>query len=270
MAEVQFAKKHIRNRFSLMVMPYVTEGLWSVYDNAKVVCEKNGQIDQTLKTFQNLLTYIPKWDDDRLNAEVSRIQTASGCSYLEEMLTGVLVTYLRAFASVQYKSTEDNIEVEFERPPLPRFIHALYKEAARQSWQNAYLFKTYSTSTEQQARNRKELDLILDGCLDTTLDSFLPWKSIVENYFKEPTHNEKEVPIKPTEMEEDKPRVKFEDSESDSDSESESESEKGGPPIQLSDELTEIEFESLDKEPESESEEVGELVPSEEALVLKL
>jgi len=268
MSEVQFAKKHIRNRFSLMIMPHVNEGLWSIYENAKTVCETNGQVDQTLKTFQNLLTYIPKWDDERLNAEVSRIQTASGCTYLEEMLTGVLITYLRAFASVQYQNTQDNIEVEFERPPLPRFIHALYKEAARQSWQHAYLFKTYGTTHEQQARNRKELDVVLEGCLDTTLDSFLPWKSIVEHYFKEPVHNDKEIPIAPTEMAEEKPHVKFE-KEEESESESDSDdSEQAGPPLKLSDEIVLLDVESLDKEPEAE--EVGELTPSDEALVLKL
>lgn len=197
MSEVQFAKKHIRNRFSLMVLPHISDGIWSVYENAKTICEKNKQVDQTLKTFQNLLTYIPKWDEARLNAEVERIHTASGCTYLEELLTATLITYLRAFASVQYSSNQD-IEVEFERPPLPRFIHELYKECARQCWTHAYLFKTYSTTMEQQARNRKDIDHMLDAAMDTTLDSFLPWKSIVEKYFKEPAVIQREIP--PTTM----------------------------------------------------------------------
>jgi hypothetical protein len=197
MSEVQFAKKHIRNRFSLMVLPHISDGIWSVYENAKTICEKNKQIDQTLKTFQNLLTYIPKWDEARLNAEVERIHTASGCTYLEELLTATLITYLRAFAAVQYSSNQD-IEVEFERPPLPRFIHELYKECARQCWTHAYLFKTYSTTMEQQARNRKDIDHMLDAAMDTTLDSFLPWKSIVEKYFKEPEVKKSEIP--PTTM----------------------------------------------------------------------
>lgn len=193
MSEVQFAKKHIRNRFSLMVLPHISDGIWSVYENAKTICEKNKQIDQTLKTFQNLLTYIPKWDEARLTAEVERIHTASGCTYLEELLTATLITYLRAFAAVQYSSNQD-IEVEFERPPLPRFIHELYKECARQCWTHAYLFKTYSTTMEQQARNRKDIDHMLDAAMDTTLDSFLPWKSIVEKYFKEPAVIHREIP----------------------------------------------------------------------------
>ena len=279
MSEVQFAKKHIRNRFSLMVLPHISEGIWSVYENAKIICEKNKQIDQTLKTFQNLLTYIPKWDESRLNAEVERIQTASGCSYLEELLTATLITYLRAFAAVQYSANQD-IEVEFERPPLPRFIHELYKECARQCWTHAYLFKTYSTSMEQQARNRKEIDSMLETSLDSTLDSFLPWKSIVEKYFKEPEIKKSE--IVPTHMMEDakeeeeeeekeipeKKKVEF-DVESDGGSVV-SEDDKPNPNMKISDEECELDVEELEDGSSALKEEaVTELEASEE-LVLNL
>lgn len=272
MSEVQFAKKHIRNRFSLMVMSHVADGLWSVYENAKSVCEKNNQIDQTLKTFQNLLTFIPKWDEARLVAEVERIQIASNCNYLEELLTGTLITYLRAFAAVQYANTPE-IEVEFERPPLPRFIHELYKECARQCWTHAYLFKTYGTSMEQQARNRRDIDGILETCLDTTLDSFLPWKSIVEKYFKEP--EAKKSDIVPTNMmeeeeeeekEEPKRNVKF---ETEDDEEDEDEDEGPKPALTLSDEACDIDLGIEDEDEKAETESVGSLVPSDE-LVLNL
>lgn len=263
MSEVQFAKKHIRNRFSLMVLPHISEGLWSVYENARISCEKNRQIDQTLKIFQNLLTFIPKWDEARLITEVERIQTASGCSYLEELLTATLITYLRAFAAVQYTNAPE-IEVEFERPPLPRFIHELYKECARQSWTHAYLFKTYSTTTEQQARNRRELDSLLDQALDTTLDSFLPWKTIVDKYFKEKPVAEQT--IEPTHMAEEqdaseKKGVSFAVEEEE---EEEDEQEGGGPPLQLSEEIVSLDVEELK---DDEDEEVN-LEPTEDTLVL--
>ena len=269
MSEVQFAKKHIRNRFSLMVMSHVADGLLSVYQNAKTACEKNNQIDQTLKTFQNLLTFIPKWDESILAAEVERIQIASNCNYLEELLTATLITYLRAFAAVQYTNTPE-IEVEFERPPLPRFIHELYKECARQSWTHAYLFKTYGTSMEQQARNRREIDTILDTCLDTALDSFLPWKSIVEKYFKEPDTKKSE--IVPTNMmeeeeeEEEERNVKFDVEESE-DGDSDDDEDGPKPALTLSDETCDIDLGIEDEKYETES--VGSLVPSDE-LVLNL
>jgi hypothetical protein len=276
MSEVQFAKKHIRNRFSLMVMSHVADGLLSVYENSKSVCEKNNQIDQTLKTFQNLLTFIPKWDEARLIAEVDRIQIASNCNYLEELLTATLITYLRAFAAVQYANTPE-IEVEFERPPLPRFIHELYKECARQCWTHAYLFKTYGTSMEQQARNRREIDSILDTCLDTALDSFLPWKSIVEKYFKEPEIKKSEiVPTNMMEEEEEeeeeqqKKNVKFEsEGETEDEDEDEDEDEGPKPTLTLSDETVDIDLGIVDEDEKTETESVGSLVPSDE-LVLNL
>jgi hypothetical protein len=283
--EAQFAKRHIRNRFSLMVQPHVAEGIWSVYENARTICEKNNQTDQILKTFQNLLTRIPVWTDEVLQAEVKRIIAASKCSYLEELLTGVLLTYLRAFAAIQYRTTQDSIDVEFERPPLPKFVHEYYKEVARRSWEHAYLFRTFGVTTEQQARNRKEIDEILDTAFDTVLDSFLPWQSIVNTYFSvEDTPQQKaEDVIKPTETEpapapvpppspaEPEKRVAFEDVEEDEDDVGTDDEDH--PKLQLSDEIAEIDLgiegeETKKKEKEDEKE--VKLEAKDGELVLKL
>lgn len=293
--EAQFAKRHIRNRFSLMVLPHVSEGIWSVYENAKTICEKNDQMDQVLKTFQNLLTRIPVWTDEVLQAEVKRIVAASKCSYLEELLTGVLLTYLRAFAAIQYRSTQDSVEVEFERPPLPRFLHEYYKEVARRCWEHAYLFRTIGVPTEQQARNRKQIDDILDSAFDTVLDSFLPWQSIVNTYFSvqdaptptpdviQPT--ETVVPATtaaPTPVSEtEKKAVAFEEAEDDDEDaeDIDEETDDEHPKIHLSDETLELDLgadddeEEKKKPEEKKKEDDGEvnLTPEEgEGLVLKV
>jgi hypothetical protein len=282
--EAQFAKRHIRNRFSLMVQPHVADGIWSVYENARTICEKNNQTDQILKTFQNLLTRIPVWTDDVLQAEVKRIITSSKCSYLEELLTGVLLTYLRAFAAIQYRSTQDSIDVEFERPPLPKFVHEYYKEVARRSWEHAYLFRTFGVTTEQQARNRKEIDLILDTAFDTVLDSFLPWQSIVNTYFSvddtPPTqkaedvfHVEDTVVAPPAPAPTPEPvsekKVAFEDSE-DADGESDvGTDDEDHPKLQLSDETAEIDLGIEEEKKEEEQDEVK-LEAKDGELVLKL
>jgi len=286
MSEVQFAKKHIRNRFSLMVLPHVSEGIWSVYENARTICEKNDQMDQVLKTFQNLLTRIPVWTDEVLQAEVKRIVAASKCSYLEELLTGVLLTYLRAFAAIQYRSTQDSVEVEFERPPLPRFLHEYYKEVARRCWEHAYLFRTIGVPTEQQARNRKQIEDILDSAFDTVLDSFLPWQSIVNTYF---SVQDAPVPtadvIQPTETvvpasapapapvpETEKKAVAFEtdaDNDEDEDDDDDDETDDEHPKIHLSDETLELDLGAVDDEKKDDGD--VNLTPEEgEGLVLKV
>ena len=284
--EAQFAKRHIRNRFSLMVLPHVSEGIWSVYENARTICEKNDQMDQVLKTFQNLLTRIPVWTDEVLQAEVKRIVAASKCSYLEELLTGVLLTYLRAFAAIQYRSTQDSVEVEFERPPLPRFLHEYYKEVARRCWEHAYLFRTIGVPTEQQARNRKQIEDILDSAFDTVLDSFLPWQSIVNTYF---SVQDAPVPtadvIQPTETvvpasapapapvpETEKKAVAFEtdaDNDEDEDDDDDDETDDEHPKIHLSDETLELDLGAVDDEKKDDGD--VNLTPEEgEGLVLKV
>lgn len=245
--EIQFAKKHIRNRFSLMILPHIAEGVWSIYENAVSVCEKNNQRDQTLKTFQNLLTRIPAWTEDTLSAEVKRITIASKCSYLEELLTGVLLTYLRAFAAVQYRSTGDNVEVEFERPPLLKFIHELYKEVARKSWEHAYLYRTIGVPSEQQAKNRREIENLIDIAIDTVLDSFLPWQSIVNTYFSTPVVSRPEEVIQSVEPEPElKKSVSFAEEETDDEEE-----EDDAPKLTLSDETVSLDIPTLDEKEEA-------------------
>jgi len=275
--ESHFAKRHIRNRFSLMVLPQVSEGIWSVYDNAKSICEKNNQGDQILMTFQNLLTRIPLWTDDVLQTEVKRILVASKCSYLEELLTGVLLAYLRTFAAVQYRASQDSIQVEFERPPLGRFIHELYKEVARRCWENAFLFRTVGVRSEQQARNRKEIDGIIDTAIDTVLDSFLPWESIVTNYFSvgdgddaEDTPAPAPAPPAPAPPATPAPAaVKFAETSDDDEDDDDADSDDSSPPkIQLTEEAVDLDgIADLDEK----EEEVDIQVPEEEeSLVLKL
>ena len=270
--ESHFAKRHIRNRFSLMVLPQVSEGIWSVYDNAKSICEKNNQTDQILMTFQNLLTRIPQWTDDVLQAEVKRIIAASKCAYLEELLTGVLLAYLRTFAAVQYRASQDSIEVEFERPPLGRFIHELYKEVARRCWENAFLFRTVGVRSEQQARNRQDIDRIIDTAIDTVLDSFLPWESIVTNYFSVGDDGAESVvsEVAPAPPAPAASSVKFAETSDTEDDDDDASTDSEPPKIQLTEEVVDLDgIADLD-----EKEEVVDIkVPEssgESALVLKL
>ena len=123
---------------------------------------------------------------------------------------------------------------------------------------------------EQQARNRKEIERILDEALDTTLDSFLPWKTIVEKYFKEPektggaeTATETILPTKMTEEieeeEEEEPEKKKAVMFAESDDEDR-------PTMQVSEEACDLDIDVDDLDSES----VKDLEPSSDELVLNL
>ena len=178
-----FVKQTLRENLARVVIPHVADGLWSIYDNALKACERNRQPEQTLRTFQNLLTRVPQWSEETLHTEVDRISEASKCEYIDDLLLGVFVSYIRAFASLQ-QAENTHVDIPFDRPSLASFVHTLYKSAARASWTNAYLFKTIGASAEQQARNRREIETMLDKCLNEVIDSFIPWKAISQAYFR--------------------------------------------------------------------------------------
>lgn len=178
-----FVKQTLRENLTRVLVPHVADGLWSIYDNAKSACERNGQPEKTLQTFQNLLTSVPKWKDETVTAEVDRIVAASKCDYIDDLLLGVFVSYIRAFASLQ-QSEATHVNIEFEHPSLTKFIQALYTAAARKAWTQAYLFNTINVVSTQQARNRRDIETMLEVTVGEVIDGFIPWREISKAYFK--------------------------------------------------------------------------------------
>lgn len=179
----EFVKQTMRENLTRVLVPHVADGLWSIYDNAKTACERNGQPEKTLQTFQNLLTSVPKWKEETLQKEVDRIVTASKIDYIDDLLLGVFVSYIRAFASLQ-QSEATHVNIEFEHPSLSKFIQALYTAAARKSWTQAYLFNTINIPSTQQARNRRDIEAMLETTVGEVIDGFIPWREISKAYFK--------------------------------------------------------------------------------------
>ena len=239
MTDTEFAKTHLRDHLTSLIVPPVAEGFWSIQASAKELCERNNQPDQILRTFQNLLTKIPEWSDSTLSTEVERIEKVTKCNYLDDLIMGVFISYMKSFASLHYQGTSKEIEIDFERPSLAKFVHELYIQSARKLWQTAYLLNVNVTS-EVQARNRQEIEKIIGQCLEQVIRGFLPWQAITKKYFKntEPVEFIKPLP------------------EVESESESESESEKKA--VTFEDEeqprLTILEEEATLDIPEAESE----------------
>lgn len=248
----EFAKTHLREHLVGLLVSPVADGFWSIYDSAKELCERNGQLDQVLRTFQNMLTRIPEWNEDTLQKEEDRIVKVTNCRYMDDLLMGVFISYMKSFASLHYRGSQSELKIEFDRPSVGKFIHELYKHSARKLWQMAYYFKTVGVTSEQQARNRQEIEKVVTDCMEQVIRSFLPWETIAKKYFAE-DDDAPSVPIKVQHAPETpKPvsnQVKFEDTpepESESDSESEEEEENRGE-LKVGEETAEIEFEDLDK-----------------------
>jgi hypothetical protein len=242
----EFVKQTLRENLSRTLVPHVADGLWSIYDNAKTACERNRQPEKTIQTFQNLLTRIPQWTEEVLAKEVERIIVASKCDYLEDLLLGVFVSYIRAFASLQ-QTEKTHVDVHFDRPSLSKFVHTFYRFAARKSWTQAYLFKTIGVTGEQQARNRRDIEVMLETTMSEVIDSFIPWRDITRAYFhasETPAVVEHETPAAPpVKIQEEHNEVHEFETEDEDDEEEEEER----PRLQVGEEIHLDEFDDDDK-----------------------
>ena len=229
MGDTEIAKIQLREYLSSLLVPRLSEGFWSIYESGSKLCEQNKQPSETLRTFQNLLTKIPEWSENTLSEEVERIIKVSKCPYIDDILMGVFLAYMKSFAALQYRGISSQVKVEFDRPNVTKFVHELYKHSARKLWQVAYLFKL-GIPSEQQAKNRQEIEQIIHKTLDDVIRAFLPWEIIAKSYFSDIPE-----PAPPAATK----SVLFEDvPESESESESESEDEDERPrSISLGDEL---------------------------------
>ena len=247
MSESEFAKSHLRDHLSSLLIHPISEGFWSIHKTSQELCDRNGQPDQVLRTFQNMLTKIPEWNDSTLTTEVERLVKTTKCSYLDDLLMGVFISYMKSFASLQYRGSSTHIDLEFERPTMEKFVHELYIQSARKIWQVAYLFKSAGVSSEQQARNRREIDKLISDCLEHVICSFLPWQTIAKQF----SANRAESAAPPTEAPK---QVLFaEDSDEDEDEEEEQ------PPLQLSDDVAEIEVDTFEEDKPKEEDTLKEI-----------
>ena len=277
MGDTEVAKVQLREHLASLLVPRLAEGFWSIQESAQQLCERNKQLDQVLRTFQNMVTKIPEWSDSTLSEEVERILKVSKCGYMDDLLMGVFLSYMKSFAGLQYRGSSSQVKVEFERPNVTKFIHELYKHSARKLWQVAYLFKTQAVQTEQQAKNRQEIEQTIYKTLDDVIRAFLPWEVIAKSYFTEPPAEDKPAPPPSSKS------VIFEDLPSESDSDSDE--EERPKTLTFADKPIEdnISFTDLDEKPEPEPEpdtkvEIPEINPldeidskvSEDTLVLNL
>jgi hypothetical protein len=252
MSSTEFAKAHLREHLVGLLVGPVADGFWSIYDSSKELCERNGQPDQILRTFQNMLTRIPDWTDTTLGTEVDRIIKVSGCTYMDDLLMGVFISYMKSFASLHYRGAQTELKIDFDRPSFAKFVHELYKHSARKMWQMAYYFKTIGVSSEQQARNRQDIEKIVTDCMEQVIRSFLPWEAIAKKYFADDEYVPERLPVLQPETRAPIPpptqQVTFDDADlADNESDSESDgTEDDRSELNVGEEEGTIDFEDLD------------------------
>ena len=155
-------------------------------------------------TFQNLLSRIPKWNNEIIEEERKRIIERSGCNYLEDLITCVHIIQLKVLTYIRVGNKQTKIDISI--PKLDSFIHKVYIHVARKTYSNVYLFDKNVTPLQYQ-KNTREIENIIQECILIAIRESIPTEAIIRAYMDESVEQEEEVIIEKIEDEEPEPVV---------------------------------------------------------------
>ena len=95
-------------------------GVKNILQEAKNECALNKDQDSTMKYFQDLLSQIPKWNQDIINKESARIIEESGCDWLDDLITAVFISHTKILTSIRNNS---DAQIDLTIPKTINFIH---------------------------------------------------------------------------------------------------------------------------------------------------
>ena len=183
-------------RLVSILTPLVIEGIKSIFNESWKMCVDNNEVNKYLMTFQNLLSRIPKWNSVIVEEERKRIIERSGCNYLEDLITCVHIIQLKVLTCIRVGNKQKKIDISI--PKLDHFLHRVYIHTARKVYSNVYLFERKISDLQVQKNNR-ELEILVQESILTTIRESIPTESIIRAYLDESMEIEQEEYIEPVE-----------------------------------------------------------------------
>jgi len=169
-------------RLVTLLTPLIIDGYKSILEESIKLCKDNNEMDKYLMTFQNLISRIPKWNQQIVENERKRICEKSGCNYLEDLVTCVHIIQLKVLTAMRVGQKQKKIDINI--PKLDDFIHKVYINVARKVYKNVYLFQIGIEPLQIQ-KNFRELEIIVQECILNTLRESIPVEAILKAYMDE-------------------------------------------------------------------------------------
>jgi len=175
------------SRLVTLLTPLIIDGYKSILDESIKLCKNNGEEEKYLMTFQNLISRIPKWNQQIVENERKRICEKSGCNYLEDLVTCVHIIQLKILTAMRVGQKQKKINIDI--PKLDDFIHKVYINVARKLYKNVYLFQISIGKMRmdplQIQKNHREMEIIIQECILNTIRESIPVETILKAYMDE-------------------------------------------------------------------------------------
>lgn len=169
-------------RLVSLLTHHIVIGMDSIFKEALTICINEKEENKYLMTFQNLLCAIPNWNPTIIEQETKRIETNSGCTYLEDLITCVHIIQLKALTCIRVGQKSKKIDINI--PSVNTFIHTIYINVARKLYTNVYLYEKDLYPLQIQ-KNKHEIEFLVKEAILLTIRDNIPVEKILQSYMEE-------------------------------------------------------------------------------------
>ena len=174
-----------KNEYTIQLVniltPHIFEGFESIYLESRKIIKK-GEENKLLKAFQQFIKRVPSWNANLVETETKRIETASQCDFIDNLLKAVIKANIILLTNNSIK--KEDIDEKYLDIPLSKFIHKCYIECARQFYTSPYLFY-HDIKPIDKKRNQRDCNEIIKSSIKEAIRKALPVQHILKKYLGE-------------------------------------------------------------------------------------
>jgi hypothetical protein len=167
------AKKEYTGQLCKIMCPYMIEAFHLMYTEAN----KMSKGKQPLLQYQKLLKDVPNWNDHMVKTHSDA--NTNSCSWFNDLLAAVFVSYVKILSSVRLKSGTKKISIKL--PTNEIFIHTCFINAAKDLYKDPYVYHEVQNEFDRDAK----LTPRFIGAIESTIQELLPVQQILSTYMSQ-------------------------------------------------------------------------------------
>ena len=172
------ARNEYLKQLSTWIVPYMIQHYRGVWADAFKV----GGQQRVMVVFQENCAQVPKWNQDIIDSNISKLLDNCRCDYLEELMAAVFIAHTKVLIAIRVSSKHKKLQITL--PKLDHFLHRVFSECARSFWKTPYLFLDDAKPIEMQ-KNLLQAEALCSESIATAVRSMLPIKSILNEYLSD-------------------------------------------------------------------------------------
>ena len=172
------ARNEYLKQLSTWIVPYMIQHFRNLWSEA----QKMGGNKREMIVFQEKCAEIPKWNQDIIDSNVSKLLESCRCDYLEELMAAVFIAHTKVLIAIRVSSKHKKLQITL--PKLDHFLHRIFSECARSFWKTPFLFLDDQKPIEMQ-KNLLQAEALCSESIAAAVRTLLPIKNILNEYLSE-------------------------------------------------------------------------------------